>query len=119
MALGLSKILIFLPYDSYIDQLFKFGAFRAQLGKTHITGTRGEKKHSDPLLLLQFLNVLYMHMADICAKFKKIDKTSFTRELPQEQEWSINTVQVLRDFRFRNLKVHLIWTCVISYSTEL
>ena len=36
-----------------------------------ITGTQGENNHGDPIFLLQFLNVLYNNMADICAKFEK------------------------------------------------
>ena len=33
-------------------------------------GTQGKNKHSDPILLLQFMNVLYM--VDIFVKFEKI-----------------------------------------------
>ena len=50
-----------------------------------ITGMQGENKHSDPIFLLQFLNVLFTgtNMADICAKFEKnLDSTLFSRELP-------------------------------------
>ena len=46
-----------------------------------IMGTQGKNKHGDPILLLQFMNVLYM--VDICVKFEKnLDSTSFSRELP-------------------------------------
>ena len=56
--------------------------FPTQLGKTpRITGTQGKNKQGDPILLLQFLNVLYM--TDICAKFENnLDSTLFSRELP-------------------------------------
>ena len=44
-------------------------------------GTQGKNKHSDPISLLQFMNVLYM--VDIFVKFEKnLDSTSFSRELP-------------------------------------
>ena len=59
-----------------------FRILRAQLGKT-LTGTQGENKQSDPIFLLQFLNVLYT--ADYCAKFEKnLGSTSFSRELPEK-----------------------------------
>ena len=42
-----------------------------------IMGTQGENKPVDPIVLLQFSNVLYM--ADNCAKFEKNhDCTSFS-----------------------------------------
>ena len=44
-------------------------------------GTQGKNKYSDPILLLQNMNVLYM--VDIFVKFEKnLDSTSFSRELP-------------------------------------
>ena len=69
VALGFSKILIFCFTIAIWSVVQVWSISNVTRKNTQNYGHTGRKRHCDPILFLQFLNVLYM--ADICAKFKK------------------------------------------------